>query len=296
MQRFERRIETFINGAFARAFKSEVEPVEIAAALQRETDDKAQIVSRTHTMTPNEFVVELSKRDNERLSPYSEPLAAELADMVREHAEAQRYTPVGPIRVAFELHDDLDTGMFRVRSTVRPASGTAAAGSARPAPAPRPQPAPPAYAPPAPPAAYAPPAAPRATPAQPAQPPRPAAPAAYLEVGTARFPLDRPVTVLGRGTEVDVRIDDPGVSRRHAQVQVAGGRARLVDLGSTNGTLMHGQRVRDVDLHDGDELVLGRTTVVFRLAGAPAQGRADDGWADGGRDDGGRDDVIPGLR
>nr|WP_231127043.1 DUF3662 and FHA domain-containing protein [Motilibacter aurantiacus] len=283
MQRFERRIETFVNGAFARAFKSEVQPVEIAAALQRETDDKAQIVSRTHTMTPNEFVVELSRRDSDRLSPYSEPLGAELADMVREHAEAQRYTPVGPIRVSFEQHDDLDTGMFRVRSTVRPATPGAARPAARPAPAPQASP------------------SPRLAPAHPAYPPpaaRPAAPTPYLQVGEERHLLDRPVTVLGRGSDVDVRIEDPGVSRRHAQIQVAGGRARLVDLGSTNGTLVHGQRVRDLDLQDGDEMVLGRTTVVFRVGPPPAgrQGYDDRGYDDRGYDDRGYDDVIPGLR
>src|SRR5207237_8824474 len=101
MDRFERRLDRLVSGAFARAFKSEVQPVEVAAALQRECDDRAAIVTRGRTMVPNGFSVELGGHDFDRLSMYAEPLGSELAAMVREHAEEQGYQFVGPVSVRF---------------------------------------------------------------------------------------------------------------------------------------------------------------------------------------------------
>ena len=83
LQRFEQRLESLVNGAFARAFKAEVQPVEIASALQRELDNRAAIVSRDRTMVPNRFVVQLAASDHKRLSIYSDALRSELADVVR---------------------------------------------------------------------------------------------------------------------------------------------------------------------------------------------------------------------
>lgn len=292
LQRFERRVESLVNGVFARAFKSEVQPVEIAAALQREADDKSQALSRERVMVPNSYVVELGKRDFDRFTPWSEPLRGELAAMVGEHVSAQGYTPTGEIGVVFEHHDDLDTGMFRVRSSadasLHPSVAPAAAPVAQPAyqyeqPPYRPEP---RYEPERPPARRSEPVrsaerAPDRTAVFASAPPPTAE--IWLEVDGERRPLRDGVTVVGRGSEADIRLEDPGVSRRHVQIQVAGEHARLVDLGSTNGTLVHGQRVRDMALRDGDSFVLGRSTVVFR------HGHPDDGHDDHGH-------FVPGLR
>jgi len=116
MDRFERRLDRMVSGTFARAFKSEVQPVEVAAALQRECDDRAAIVTRGRTMVPNEFDVELGQHDYDRLAMYAEPLGAELAAMVREHADEQGYQFVGPVVVRLVMMDDLETGMFRILS------------------------------------------------------------------------------------------------------------------------------------------------------------------------------------
>jgi hypothetical protein len=214
LQRFERRVERLVNGAFARAFKAEVEPVEIASALQRECDDRAAIVSRGRTMVPNTFVVELGASDHERLSRYAEPLGAELADMVGEHAAEQHYSFVGPVTVTFEQSDELETGRFRVRS--------AAVAVPNPAGAPR---------------------APSPTPARPAARP-PAIDGPYLEVNSTRVPLVQGRTVIGRAPECDVRIEDLGISRQHAEIRLTPGRATIVDLGSTNGVVVDGFRRR----------------------------------------------------
>ncbi len=116
LQRFERRLEGLVNGAFAKAFKSEVQPVEIASALQRECDDRAAPVSQGRVMVPNDFTVELGAHDYERLATYAGPLSAELAELLQDHGREQRYMFVGPVEVKFERVQDLTTGMFRIRS------------------------------------------------------------------------------------------------------------------------------------------------------------------------------------
>ncbi|MFD5696703.1 DUF3662 domain-containing protein, partial [Streptomyces lasiicapitis] len=116
LKKFEQRLEGLVNGTFAKVFKSEVQPVEIAGALQRECDNNATIWNRERTVVPNDFIVELSAPDFERLSPYSGQLGDELSGMVREYAKQQRYSFMGPIKVHLEKAEDLDTGLYRVRS------------------------------------------------------------------------------------------------------------------------------------------------------------------------------------
>jgi hypothetical protein len=222
LQRFERRIEELVNRPFARAFKAEVEPVEIASALQRECDDRAAIVSRGRTMVPNSFDVVLGERDYDRLSVYAEPLGAELAAMVREHAQAQGYTFLGPVTVSFERDPALETGRFRVSSAA--VAGAVGTGRDRR---------------------------------------RGEAGAPWLELATSSYVLSGATTRIGRGAENHLRIEDPGISRNHAELHYEGGDVTLVDLGSTNGVLVNGRRVERARLDDGAELVLGSTTMTF---------------------------------
>ncbi|CAL9499257.1 FhaA domain-containing protein [Streptomyces sp. enrichment culture] len=283
LKKFEQRLEGLVNGTFAKVFKSEVQPVEIAGALQRECDNNATIWNRDRTVVPNDFIVELSTPDFERLSPYSGQLGDELAGMVRDYAKQQRYTFMGPIKVHLEKADDLDTGLYRVRSRTL-ASSTSQAPPAGPAPAAGPRPggygypqpgaapgAPPAGAPPMP---SAPP--PGARPGgygypQPAAAPRPGAPAAggrtryWIEINGTRHQISRPTLVLGRSTEADVRIDDPGVSRRHCEIRT-GTPSTIQDLGSTNGIVVDGQHTTRATLRDGSRIVVGSTTVIYRQA------------------------------
>src|SRR5919197_2307392 len=134
LHRFEQRLEQVVTGAFARAFRSAVQPVEIAAALQREIDNSVQILSRDRLLAPNSFHVELSEPDFDRLAPYGDALSAELATLVREHVSEQRYTLAGPLDISFGRVSDLSTGRFRVRSRanaeVTPMPGQEAAGGA----------------------------------------------------------------------------------------------------------------------------------------------------------------------
>ncbi len=116
LDRFEQRVDRTVNGAFAKAFKSQVQPVELAAALQRELDERAAIVSRGRTVVPNLFTISLASEDFDRLAVYAETLQSEMAGLAREYAEEQRYTFLGPVSVHMQLDDDLDTGIFRVAS------------------------------------------------------------------------------------------------------------------------------------------------------------------------------------
>ncbi|CAM5479699.1 FhaA domain-containing protein [Streptomyces abikoensis] len=279
LKRFEQRLEGLVNGTFAKVFKSEVQPVEIAGALQRECDNNATIWNRDRTVVPNDFIVELSTPDFERLSPYSGQLGDELSGMVRDYAKQQRYTFMGTIKVHLEKADDLDTGLYRVRSRTLAASESQdhqGQPSQRPG-SPRPggpvthgagYPAPPSGLPPMP--ASPPPSAPPGRPAPRAGAGGPAGvPGAqtrrWIEINGTRHQISRPTLVLGRSTEADVRIDDPGVSRRHCEIRV-GTPATIQDLGSTNGIVVDGQHTTRATLRDGSRIVVGSTTIVYRQA------------------------------
>ncbi|MGW3727900.1 FhaA domain-containing protein [Streptomyces sp. NPDC000851] len=282
LKKFEQRLEGLVNGTFAKVFKSEVQPVEIAGALQRECDNNATIWNRDRTVVPNDFIVELSAPDFERLSPYSGQLGDELAGMVRDYAKQQRYTFMGPIKVHLEKADDLDTGLYRVRSRTLASSSSQeapnrgpAAGGARPGGYGYPQPGSPAQPAGAPPMPAAPPPGARPggygypQPTQPAAQRPGAAPGArtryWIEINGTRHQISRPTLVMGRSTEADVRIDDPGVSRRHCEIRT-GTPSTIQDLGSTNGIVVDGQHTTRATLRDGSRIVVGSTTVIYRQA------------------------------
>ena len=285
LKKFEQRLEGLVNGTFAKVFKSEVQPVEIAGALQRECDNNATIWNRDRTVVPNDFIVELSTPDFERLSPYSGQLGDELAGMVRDYAKQQRYTFMGPIKVHLEKADDLDTGLYRVRSrtlassTNQQASAPAAPAGRPAAPGGYPPAAAPAGAPGAPPMPAAPPPGGRPggygypQPASGQRPPAAPAPAAatggrtrhWIEINGTRHQISRATLVLGRSTDADVRIDDPGVSRRHCEIRT-GTPSTIQDLGSTNGIVVDGQHTTRATLRDGSRIVVGSTTIIYRQA------------------------------
>lgn len=228
LQKFEQRLEQLVSGAFAKAFRSAVQPVEISAALQRECDNNAQILSRQRRMVPNDFHVELSPADLDRLSPYDSALVSELTSQLQEYAEKQSYVFSGPVTIGFEPADDLTIGRFRVRSQAHASVVSNATHTqvrrAR----------------------------------------------AYLEVNGTRHPLQPPGLVVGRGTEADLRINDPGVSRRHIRFTVneaatAGVAIEVQDLGSTNGMLVDGHRMASAPLREGSEVRVGRTTLTVRV-------------------------------
>ena len=223
LERFEDSLDRLVNGAFARAFKAEVQPVEIASALQREVNDRAAVIDRTRTVIPNVFHIELSQHDYRRLAVFKDALQTELSTLVRDYGAEQRYTLLGPVQVMLGQDDELETGIFRVRSEAR--AEVSAAGSQQ------------------------------AVSVDTRQP--------RLEVSGTAYPLVRAVNRLGRGSDTDIRVEDPGASRNHCEI-VLGQPVLVRDLNSTNGTYINGQRISQAELADGTVIMIGTTQLVFR--------------------------------
>ena len=266
LDRLEAGIERAVQGTFARHLRSAVHPVEIASNIRRAMDDRA-VASSGRAIVPNVFVIELSPSDYDRLQPDLRNVEMDLVAAAEEHCEGQHYQPAGPFDMIFEEHDDLETGVFRLRpskaSRPRATGMTGQQRTVRPPQAPAPavpadEDEPPTRAHAARPAAAAPPTPRRNNPAD-----RP-----WLDVDGDRYPLMGALTVLGRDDSADIILDDPGISRRHSELRVTLDGPHVVttirDLGSTNGTFVNGERVTSAHLSDGDRITVGRTSVTFR--------------------------------
>ena len=223
LDRFEQRVDRAVNGAFAKAIKSELQPVEIAAALTNEMDSRAAVVSRARTVVPNVYTVIVSTEDYDRLSVYDETLVGEFAVMIRDYAQQQQYSFLGSVTVAMQPSEDSAQGTVEIISEARVDHDVAPA----------------------------------------AGPPAGSAPRLEGKLGT--FQLTRAVTRIGRGADSDIRIEDPGVSRHHAEVRI-GSDVILRDLGSTNGTYVNGTLIAEQPLRDGAVITIGSTNLTFRSA------------------------------
>lgn len=221
----ERKLEGVVNGAFARAFKGDVQPVEITARLHKELDAEARMLSRDRKLVPNDFTIGLSSHDYDRLVPYSRTLNQDIIPQLREYAANAGYIFNGPVTIAYEQDADLPLGRFTVLSQAVAAADTpATTTSIRRA-------------------------------------------SLVLEVNGIRHPLTEPGFTLGRGTDADVRINDPGISRLHARISVHGARdpqVTIEDMGSTNGIVVDGRRVQSASLREGSRIELGNTRMLVR--------------------------------
>ena len=242
LDKVERGIEKAVRGVFSTGSKAQVEPVEIASRLRREGDHKAITVAAGRTLAPIVFDVLLSDDDFQRAQEWGTPLAEELCDVVINHVRSQGYTLQGPVRISFRHDEAHRPGDFEITSKTEKASAPAAA-------------------------------APRANlPAAPSRQPVRLQP--VLDIDGQRYSLNAPSIVLGRSSEADILVDDTGVSRRHLEIQTAGGTATAVDLGSTNGSYVNGHKVAgSMELTDGSTITMGRTKIIFRLLPAKTGGR-----------------------
>jgi len=249
LQRFEKRLEGLVEGAFAKVFKGVVHPVEILNAMQREAEAHKAILAGGRTLVPNRYVIDLSPYDHSRLAPYAAALAQELAQSQAEFIGEQAWTVYGDVIVEVERGEGLDTGMFRVTAEVY------TGGDVAPVSAPGGYDAGPAYPSYDQGGGYGP-------------PPGHGGRNVRLVSGDGRtYPLQMGSTVIGRGDQANLRLPDVGISRRHARLDFDGGQVVLTDLGSTNGTMVNGQRVSAVALNPGDMIQLGTTTLTFRVDG-----------------------------
>lgn len=218
---FEKGLERAVNGAFARTFRSGIQPVEIASALRREIDTQAAVVSRERILAPNTLDVYLNPADYKRMLALGSSLETELLELVQVHAKKQGYSFAGPVTITFHSRDNVPAGTLRIESE------TAKAAEVKWQ--------------------------------------------AVVDIAGRRHPLTKARTVIGRGSDSDITVADAGTSRKHVEIVWDGQRAMAVDLGSTNGSKMNGQRFTKVPLSSGQSIVIGQTTITFNVVPQASQ-------------------------
>ena len=248
LRSIESKIEGLFEGVFGRAFRTHVQPIELARKLVKEMDDHKS-VSVSKVYVPNEYTVYLSPDDRKQFDGYEEALVGELQEYLAEHARRERYALLDTPVVKVTTDDDLAVGEFGIATRLVAGEGE------------------PAIAPP-----------PELPVEQPAQtmiyrapvPPTPDAPQTEpvqeivtLTVAGRTHEITKPTVILGRSREADVRVADVNVSRRHAELRQEGAGYWIVDLGSTNGLEVNGKRADRLRVRDGDRITMGSTEIVF---------------------------------
>ncbi|MGI9184557.1 MAG: FhaA domain-containing protein [Solirubrobacteraceae bacterium] len=251
LRSIESKIAGLVEGSFSRAFRSEVRPVEIARKLAREMEEhKALSVSRAYV--PNEYRVFLSPRDRERFADYEEALTGELAGYLLEHARREQLALVSRPVVVFETDDRLGLGEFGIQTRavspehddypeeIEPPSEETGRTMVY------------------------------STAGRVSEPleerARVRQQSALLITGGKRLVVGSGGATIGRSRQCEVMLDDPNISRAHAEVCARGGSWVLADLGSTNGTRLNGRRLTGSEvLKPGDEIELGTSRITFEL-------------------------------
>jgi hypothetical protein len=253
LRSLENKIAGLVEGTFSRAFRSEVRPVEIARKLAREMEEhKSYSVSRTYV--PNEYRVFLSPRDRDRFRDYEEALAAELGGYLLEHARRERLAMLSKPVIEFETDDRLGLGEFGIQTRVVQHPAEPAAPDEAPAPeepesgrtmiygrhTPVPEPL--------------------------DERPRRRTETPVLLVDGKRLIVGPTGVTIGRSRQCDVVLNDPNVSRQHAEIRPRGGAWVLADLGSTNGSILNGRRIDGPEVvNAGDEIEIGTSVMTFEL-------------------------------
>ena len=248
LRNIEHKIEGLFEGVFGRAFRTHVQPVELARKLVKEMEDH-RVISVSRVYAPNEYTIYLAPSDREQFASYEESLCSELQEYIAENARRERYELLSDPVVQFETDDDLEMGEFGIAT--RMVQGAA------------PQPGEPPSQP-----------EPGATMVY-RKPPVETESVSAEELGLGReivsltfngtkHELDGGQAVIGRSKECDIQLPDPNVSRRHAEVRQEGAAYWVIDLDSTNGMEVNGRRQKRAKLRQGDRITLGSTELVFR--------------------------------
>src|SRR5256885_4758917 len=237
LRNIEHKIEGLFEGVFGRAFRTHVQPVELARKLVKEMEDH-RVISVSRVYAPNEYTVYLAPSDREQFASYEDSLRSELQQYLAENARRERYELLSDPVVAFEPDDDLEMGEFGIATRM---VQTAA-----------PQP------------------------GEPPSQPQPGATMVYRkpveteavsaeELGLGReivsltadgtkHELEDGKAVIGRSKDSDIQLADPNVSRHHAEVRQEGAAYWIVDLDSTNGMEVNGRRQKRGKLRQGGRI------------------------------------------
>jgi hypothetical protein len=248
LRNLEAKLGGLVEGAFGRAFKTNVQPVELAHKLAKEMEDN-QMVSVSRVYVPNHYRIFLSPKDREQFSSYEPALRKELSDYLLEHARQERLALTSRPQIEFHTDDRLDLGEFGIQAQLLGALEEEA-GVAEAAPSAGDFGHTMVYSPDR-----------EARPLEPAVDRRQA-----LLVGEGRrTPLRGDRALVGRSRECDVVLSDSNVSRRHIELRRGERGWAAIDLGSTNGMKVNGRRVSHAELEPGDHIVVGVTELTFEL-------------------------------
>jgi len=294
LQSFEQGVERMVGGVFQRAFKSSVRPIHIGRKLVREIDAQRTLDAAGKAVAPNVFVVHLNEKDRAAFGDLEKPLVAELVGAAEEYAKSESYSLLGQVQVSLLTDAALKSGRFEVEASVK---AGVSEPSAPVAPKVEPSAEPPAASivpsveiPVVVPPVVVPPVITPPTIATPSIPPLPSlggtpsapapaaapAPVPTLKATLAmadgsRIALRPGVISVGRSAESTIPLNDTNVSRRHAELRLRGEGTDavwvLVDLGSTNGTLINGVKVNGEQvLRKNDAIVFGATKARYEVA------------------------------
>ena len=292
LQSFEQGVERMVGGVFQRAFKSSVRPIHIGRKLIRAIDAERTVDAAGKAVAPNVFVVHLNEKDRAAFGDLEKPLVAELVGAAEEYAKSENYSLLGAVQVSLLTDAALKSGRFEVKASVSAGvSEPSAPVAVKVEPSAEPPAAsivpsveipavvPPVVVPPVitPPTIATPSIPPLptlgATPSAPAAAPAPVPTLkATLAMGDgSRIALRPGVISVGRSAESTIPLNDTNVSRRHAELRLRGEGADavwvLVDLGSTNGTLINGVKVNGEQiLRKNDAIVFGATKARYEVA------------------------------
>ncbi len=245
LRNIESKIESLFEGVFGRAFRTHVQPVELARKLVKEMDDHRNVsVSRVYV--PNEYEIYLSEADREQFADYEGSLVDELEDYLAEHARREGYVVLTRPTVAFKTDSDLELGEFGIATKLAEKPGGAREDGPEPGQT----------------MIYKP-RAPQETEQASLEELGLAREVVTLEIDGRRVPVEKRRVVLGRSRDCDVQLNDPNVSRRHAELRQEGATYWLVDLDSTNGIEVKGRRQKRVKLEEGTRVTVGATELVF---------------------------------
>jgi hypothetical protein len=244
LRSIEHKLESLFEGLFGRAFRTHVQPVELARKLQKEMDDH-KVVSVSRVYVPNEYTVFLAPGDRGQFESYEQALGEELQLYLAEHARREDYALLAHPQVTLETDDDLEVGEFGIATRmVQPERAREGAVQGEPGHT----------------MVYR---------APPVEPPAAADAGLPTEVITLSWEgqqrkVDKRRTLIGRSKECDVQLADPNTSRRHAELRREGAAYWIIDLDSTNGLEVNGRRLKRAKLEDGDRVTIGSTQIVFR--------------------------------
>jgi hypothetical protein len=246
LRNLEAKLGGIVEGAFGRAFRTSVQPVELAHKLAKEMEEN-QMVSVSRVYVPNHYRIFLSPSDREQFTSYEPALRKELSDYLLEHARQEQFALTSRPQIEFQTDERLDVGEFGIQAQLlgelegEVADAGPSAGDFGHT------------------MVYSPDRAVRQL------EPIPDRRQALLVSEGRRNMLSGERVMIGRSRECDIVVNDPNVSRRHIELRRGERGWAAVDLGSTNGMKINGRRVSHAELEPGDRITIGISDLTFEL-------------------------------